>query len=58
MERLEKSGFATPIRNERKKNVSLKSNLDYFHPKKHIPPWKYGNDKISPCETSTFTAGR
>ena len=50
IERLEKLGFATPIRNDSKKNVSFKSNLDYFHPKKHILPWKYGNDNISPCE--------
>ena len=30
--------------------------MDYVHPRKHIPPWKYGNDNISPCETRTFTA--
>ena len=58
IERLERSGLATPIRNESKAIVSFKSNLDYFHLKKHIPTWKYGNDNISPCETRTFTACR
>ena len=29
-----------------------------FHPKKHIPPWKYDGDNISYCKTKTFTACR
>ena len=58
IELLEKSGLDTLICNECKKIVSFKSNLDFFHPKKHIPPWKYGNDNISPCETKIFTACR
>ena len=33
IERFEKSGLATPIRNKSKTIVSFKSNLDYFHPK-------------------------
>ena len=58
IERLEKLGLDTPIHNESNNIFSFKSNLDYFHPKKYIPPWKYGDDKISPCETRTFTACR
>ena len=45
---LEKSGLATLTRNECDENNSFKSHLDYFHPKKHILPWKYGDDKSSP----------
>ena len=55
IERLEKSGLATIIRTKCNTIVSFKSNLDYFHPKQ-IPPWKYGDDNISPCETRKFTA--
>ena len=52
----EKSGLAKIILNKCNKTVSLKINLDYFHPKIYIPPWKYGDDNISPCETRMFTA--
>ena len=40
------------------KKFSLKSNLGYFHPKIYIPPWKYGDAKISSYETRKFTAFR
>ena len=50
--------MATPIHNESNRIISFKSNLDYFHLKKHIPPQKYGDDNISPCEKRTFTACR
>ena len=33
-----------------------KSTWIFFIKRKHIPPWKYGNDSISPCETIIFTA--
>ena len=56
IEFLEKSGLSTPIRNNRNKVVSFKSNLGFFI--KKIPPWKYDDDKISPCETRTYTACR
>ena len=58
IELLGKPGLAAPIRNESNGIIYFKSNLDYFHPKKHIPPWKYGDDNISPCETGTFNACR
>ena len=58
IERLLNSGLDTPTRKNSNAIVSFKSNLDYFHPKKHIPPWKYGDDKISPCETRTFNSCR
>ena len=36
------------------KEVSFKSNLDFFHQKN--PPLNYGDDNISPYKTKTFTA--
>ena len=54
IKRFGKSVFATLIRNECNKIVSFKIRLDYFN-EKYITPWKYSNDKISPCETITFT---
>ena len=58
LKRLEKAGVAILERNDDGDIVSFKSHLDYFHPKKHIPPWKYGDENISPCETKTFIACR
>ena len=29
-----------------------------FYKKKHIPPWKYSDDNISPCKKRMFTACR
>ena len=57
IECLGKSGLAAPIRNESNEVVSFKKELWLFSSKK-IPPWKYGNDKFSPCERRTFTACR
>ena len=54
LERLEEAGIAILERNNDGDIISFKSHLDYFHPKKHIPPWKYGDDNISPCESKTF----
>ena len=56
IKRLEKYGLATIICNECNKLVSFKINLDYVHSRKHILPWNYGNDKMSPCEIRTFNA--
>ena len=58
IERLEKSVLATLIRNKCSENISFKIKLNFFHLKTHIPPHKYGNDKISPCETRTLTLCR
>ena len=38
MERLEKAGLATLVRDEHSNIISFKSSEDYFHSKKHIPP--------------------
>ena len=53
-----KAGLAVLTRNESNEICSFKSNIDYFHPKKHIPPWKRGDPNISPCESRTFIACR
>ena len=58
LERLEKCGLATLQRNVDDEIISFDSSLDYFHPKKHIPPWKPGDPNISPCECKTFTICR
>jgi hypothetical protein len=59
LEKLERVGLAILERNKNDEILLFKSHLDYFHPKKHIPPWKYGDDNISPCaETKTFLACR
>ena len=58
LKRLEISGLAALERNEDGEIVSFQSELDYFHPKKHIPPWKPGDKNISPCETKTFCVCR
>ena len=46
IERLEKSGLSTLIRNESNEIIYFKSELGCFHQKKLIPPLKYGNDNI------------
>ena len=58
IERLEKANLAKLTRNAADEIVSFKSHIDYFHPKKRIPPWKYGDPNISPCETKTFDTCR
>ena len=58
LERLGKADLAVLTRNESNEICSFNSNIDYFHPKKHIPPWKRGDPNISPCETKTFIACR
>ena len=58
IERLEKLVLATIICNECNIIVFSKNNLDYFPSKKKIPPWNYGDDNISPCETRMFTLCR
>lgn len=54
LERLEKANLATLERNEAGEITGFKSDLDYFHPKKHSPPWKPCDPNLSPCETKTF----
>ena len=36
----------------------FQKQLGIFHPRKHVLPWIYGYDNISPCETIMFTACR
>ena len=38
MERLEKDGLATLVRDEHSNVISFKISEDYFHPKKNMPP--------------------
>ena len=58
LQRLEKAGLLDLETNEIGEIISFKSEHDYLHPKKHIPPWKYGDPNISPCETKTFSICR
>lgn len=58
LERLERAGIAELTRNECGNITSFKSHMDYFHPKKFVPAWKYGDPNLSPVDGKTFIVCR
>ena len=52
--RLHKIGIANSVLNELGERNKFKSSLDYFHPKRWIPPVSPGEGYVSPYERETF----
>ena len=58
LERLDRARSVILVRNNDNEVVSFKCYLDYFHLKKHIPPWKYGDENILLYKIKIFLACR